>query len=178
MNWEGGVDLVACTEAGLAMPNVILHVARQVNTPMGSAPAGMIFWQPDPAAPPQAMGFVSTDAAVGAYFGPQIFRGTPFENAPVVTARLGVCTDYPTTVSSRLEVPGFVFEVTMTKLAAAERISRAPGGMTPFTQDVVEAVAGTVELKVNGRVVPLIIPPVGISGGPAAVYAACGFYTR
>lgn len=31
MAWEGGVDLVALTLPGLAIPNVIVHVARQVH---------------------------------------------------------------------------------------------------------------------------------------------------
>src|SRR5688572_18542458 len=61
MSWEGGVDLCAATQGGLAMPNVIIHVARMVHTPNGSAPAGMILYQPDPAAPPLVMGFCSPD---------------------------------------------------------------------------------------------------------------------
>jgi hypothetical protein len=59
-----------------------------------------------------------------------------------------------------------------------EHINRSPGGMTPFTQDVIEAVAGQVSLKVNGSPVSISVPPVGISGGPAAVYAATGLYVR
>lgn len=46
MSWDGGVDLVAVTSAGLSMPNVIVHVARMVHTPVGSVsiiipPAGI-----------------------------------------------------------------------------------------------------------------------------------------
>ena len=59
MSWEGGVDLVAVTAPGLEMPNVIVHVARMVHTPVGSAPAGSVLWQPDPAAAPVVCGFVS-----------------------------------------------------------------------------------------------------------------------
>lgn len=44
MAWEGGVDLIAKTSGDLAMPNVIVHVARMVHTPVGSAPAGMLFY--------------------------------------------------------------------------------------------------------------------------------------
>ena len=47
MSWEAGVDLVAVTSPDLQMPNVIVHLGRMVNTPVGSAPSGMIFWQPD-----------------------------------------------------------------------------------------------------------------------------------
>ena len=39
MSWEGGVDLVAVTSPDLQMPNVIVHVARMVHTPVGSAPS-------------------------------------------------------------------------------------------------------------------------------------------
>ena len=177
MSWEGGVDLVATTQEGLAMPNVILHVARMVHTPKGSAPSGMIFWQPDPAAPPAIMGFVSSDSAVGGYFGPNIFAGTPFEQAPVLDATIEIETSAGR-ASSRIKAGDFLFEVEMTSLGALEHISRAPGGMTPFTQDVIEAVAGSVSLKVNGAAVSIIVPAVGISGGPAAVLAATGLYAR
>ncbi len=177
MSWEGGVDLVAVTQDGLAMPNVIVHVARMVHTPAGSAPAGMLFWQPDPTAAPVVIGFVSTDAKVGAYFGPQIFAGTPFENAPVVNGTIEI-ESAAGRVASRVKAGGFLFEVEMTALGMLEHINRPPGAMTPFTQDVLEAVAGSVTLKVNGAPVSIIVPPVGISGGPAAVYAAAGLYAR
>ncbi len=177
MSWEGGVDLVAATQEGLAMPNVIIHVARMVHTPKGSAPSGMILWQPDPAAPPAVIGFVSSNAEVGHYFGPQIFAGTPFESAPVLDATVEVETQ-DGRVTSKVQAGGLLFEVEFTALGALERINREPGGMTPFTQDVLEAVAGSVSLKVNGAPVSIMVPPVGISGGPAAVYAAAGTYAR
>jgi hypothetical protein len=177
MSWEGGVDLVAATYDGLAMPNVIIHVARLVHTPHGSAPSGMVFYQPDPAAPPVLMGFVSSDAGVGSYFGPHIFSGTPFEQAPVLDAAIEIEFG-PARCASRVRTGDFLFEVEMTGLAPLEHIRRTPGGMTPFTQDVIEAVAGSVTLKVNGSPVPILVPPVGISGGPAAVYSATGVYAR
>ena len=52
MSWEGGMDLVACTQPGLTQPNVILHLGRIVHTPKGSAPSGMIVWQPQTDAAP------------------------------------------------------------------------------------------------------------------------------
>jgi len=177
MSWEGGVDLVAATQEGLAMPNVIVHVARMVHTPQGSAPSGMVFWQPDPAAPPAIMGFVSHSPAAGSYFGPHIFGGTPFEQAPVLDATIEIETG-PGRASSRVKTGDFLFEVEMTGLGSLEHISRAPAGMTPFTQNVVEAIASSVSLKVNGSPVTIMVPPVGISGGPAAVFAATGIYAR
>ena len=180
MSWEGGVDLCAATQEGLAMPNVIIHVARMVHTPEGSAPAGMVLYQPDPAAPPQVMGFISHDATVGAYFGPHIFAGTPFQTAPVLAAQIDVSIDYPAhrTVAAKVTAGGHVFEVKMTSLQDLEHLNRVPGSMTPFTQDVVEAVALEVSLKVDGELVIIHIPKTGISGGPAAVYATAGFYAR
>ena len=64
MSWEGGVDLIAKTSAEIEMPNVIVHVARMVHTPVGSAPGGMLFWQPDPAAAPLAFHEATVQLAV------------------------------------------------------------------------------------------------------------------
>jgi hypothetical protein len=109
MSWEGGVDLIAKTSLELQMPNVIVHVARMVHTPVGSAPGGMIFWQPDPAAPPLAFGFVSSDAKVGDYFGKHIFAGTPFENAPTLLGAITIeINDEQAT--AKVEIPGYIFE--------------------------------------------------------------------
>ncbi len=178
MSWEGGVDLCAVTRPDLAMPNVLIHVARVVHTPLGSAPAGMILFQPDPAAPPLAIGFISTDARVGAYFGPKIFAGTPFEAAPVLTAKITVTTSSPGEVASRVEVGGHVFEVRLEGLAPLALVDRAPGGATPFRQQGLEAVASRATLRVDGKPVSIVVPPIGISGGPAAVFAPAGLYAR
>lgn len=177
MSWEGGVDLIALTAADLTMPNVIVHVARMVHTPVGSAPSGIVFWQPDPSAPPAVCGFVSSDPAVGAYFGKHIFAGTPFENAPVIVASISIETSGET-AGARVEIPGFVFETLLTDLAPAVRIVREPLPTAPFYQMGLEAPAGNASLKVNGNDVPLTIPPVGITGGPCAVLAPCGIYAR
>lgn len=177
MSWEGGVDLCAATQEGLAMPNVLIHVARLVHTPVGSAPSGMVLYQPDPAAPPEVIGFVSSDSSVGAYFGPHIFAGTPFEHAPVLAATIEIEIS-GSRASSRVKVGDFLFEVEMTGLTSPAHIRREAGGMTPFSQDVVEANCASASLKVNGSPVSILVPPVGISGGPAAVAALTGLYTR
>lgn len=177
MSWEGGVDLVALTQDGLQMPNVIVHVARMVHTPAGSAPSGMLFWQPDVSAAPQVFGFVSTDANVGAYFGKHIFAGTPFENAPVIVGDIRICTSAEQ-ASAYVAVPGFVFESTLTGLGETALIQRAPLPTAPFHQQGLESAASGASLKVNGAEIPLIIPPVGMTGGSCAVLAACGIYAR
>ena len=57
-------------------------------------------------------------------------------------------------------------------------INRAPSVMPPFHQQGVEVKAGKTILKVDGKEVNIIIPPVGITGGPASVYSPNGVYAR
>lgn len=179
MAWEGGVDLVALTQPGLAMPNVIVHVARIVHTPVGSAPSGMICWQPDPNAAPAVVGFISQDPNVGKYFGPKIFAGTPFENAPVLAAKIEVdSARAPGDVSATVTVGNFVFKTSLKGLRPTELINRPPAAMSPFWQQGGEAAAASASLTVNGQEVKVIVPPTGISGGPAAVWSPCGIYAR
>lgn len=180
MAWEGGVDLVGLTQPGLAMPNVIVHVARTVHTPVGASPSGMIFWQPDPAAAPAVVGFISeAPETVGKYFGPKIFAGTPFENAPVLPAKIEVdATRAPGEVGATVSVGDFVFKTIFKGLGQPGLINRPPSAMTPFWQQGLEAAASSVSLTVNGQEVSVIVPPTGISGGPAAVWAPCGIYAR
>ncbi|MES2430085.1 MAG: hypothetical protein V4556_04055 [Bacteroidota bacterium] len=177
MSWEGGIDLVAVTSADLQMPNVIVHLGRMVNTPAGNAPSGMILWHPDPNGMPAVMGFVSNDANVGGYFGPNIFAGTPFEQAPVLDAQIEIkITD--TTAYSKCIVGEYTFEVEMSDFSAPYLINRQPSAMPPFHQQGVEMSCGKTVLKVNGEVINIIIPPVGITGGPASVVSPNGVYAR
>ncbi len=177
MSWEGGIDLLATTDPSLAQPNVIINIARMVHTPAGSAPSGIVFWQPDPGAPPEVIGFVSTDPAVGAYFGPKIFAGTPFEHAPVLIAdfEFAIATD---SASARLAVAGHVFEIKFSGLGPLHQVHRSPIATAPFFQQGAEAIPAEIELKVDGKIVPITIPPIGITGGPAAVLASYGSYAR
>lgn len=178
MAWEGGVDIAGFTAGAAGMPNLIVHVARVVHTPLGSAPAGMLLWQPDPKAAPAVAGFICTDARIAAYFGPTIFAGTPFERAPALTAKIDVCVDLPRTVSSRVEVGGFVFEITLAELGALELVQRNAGAPMPFAQQGVEAKSARATVRVNGKEIALTVPPVGLSGGPGAVWAPAGLYAR
>ena len=177
MSWEGGIDLVAVTSPELQMPNVIVHLGRMVNTPVGNAPSGMIFWQPDPQAAPLVMGFVSTDEKVGAYFGPNIFAGTPFENAPVLKADIRIDITSSSAISTCV-VGGINFEVELSDFSEPYLIDRKPSAMPPFYQQGVEIHARKATLKVNGESINIIIPPTGISGGPASVVSPNGVYAR
>jgi len=177
MSWEGGVDLVAVTSPDLQMPNVIVHLGRMVSTPVGSAPSGMILWQPDPNALPAVFGFVGTDETVGKYFGPNIFAGTPFENAPVLNAAIDINIEADK-ATAKCVTGDYTFEMEMSGFSEPYLIDRKPSAMPPFYQQGVEIHAKKVSLKVNGEAINIIIPPVGISGGPASVVAPNGVYAR
>jgi hypothetical protein len=148
-----------------------------VNTPVGNAPSGMILWQPDPGAMPAVMGFVSTNEEVGKYFGPNIFAGTPFETAPVLSASIDIKIEADKAVSTCV-VGGYTFEVEMSDFSDPYLIDRKPAAMPPFYQQGVEIHARKVSLKVNGESINIIVPPIGITGGPASVVAPNGVYAR
>lgn len=177
MSWEGGVDLVAVTSPDLQMPNIIIHLGRMVHTPVGSAPSGMVFWQPDTKAAPEVFGFVGTDSKVGSYFGPNIFAGTPFEQAPVLNASIEINIGKDKAMSKCI-VGNYTFEVDMSDFSEPYLINRQPAAMPPFYQQGVEVHAKKVSLKVNGKEISIIVPPVGISGGPASVVSPNGVYAR
>lgn len=177
MSWEGGIDLVAVTSAELQMPNVIVHLGRMVHTPVGSAASGMILWQPDANAMPAVMGFVSTDAGVGKYFGPNIFAGTPFEQAPVLDAAIEIEISAGQAVA-KCVVGDYRIEVEMSDFSEPYLIDRQPAAMPPFHQQGVEIHARKVSLKINGEEIHLIVPPLGITGGPASVVSPNGVYAR
>ncbi|GIU83119.1 MAG: hypothetical protein D6687_02925 [Acidobacteria bacterium] len=175
MSWEGGVDLVALSKENIPMPNVIVHFARMVHTPVGSAPSGMILL-PDETGAPKVMGFVSTDKTVGDYFGANIFAGTPFENAPTLIGDIQVETD-KATASVSVRIDGYEVRLELSELGEINRVSRQSPNL-PFHDASLEASAGKVRLVVNGEELAVIVPPVGISGGPAAVFSPAGIYSR
>ncbi|MEZ5344315.1 MAG: hypothetical protein R2681_02060 [Pyrinomonadaceae bacterium] len=176
MSWEGGVDLVALTQENLPMPNVIVHLARMVHTPVGSAPSGMLLL-PNEDGTPKVMGFVSTNEEVGNYFGANIFAGTPFEQAPTIVGEINVEVDFPRSAGVNVKVEGFDVSLRLSDFGELTRVNRKSPNL-PFNDDSIEAEARSVELVVNGDKSSIIIPPVGMSGGPAAVYSATGMYSR
>jgi hypothetical protein len=177
MSWEGGIDLVAVTSPDLQMPNVIVHIARMVHTPLGSAPSGMLFWQPDVNAAPLVFGFVGADASVSTYFGPNIFAGTPFEAAPVLMGIIDIQINAGNAYA-KCVTGNYTFEVELGEFSAPYLINRTPAAMPSFYQQGVEAKANKASLKINGQEIDITIPPVGISGGPAAVVSPNGVYAR
>lgn len=175
MSWEGGIDLVALSDENMPMPNVIVHVARMVHTPAGSAPSGMILL-PDETGAPKVMGFVSTEKSVGDYFGANIFAGTPFESAPTILGEISIENDSDFAKAS-VKVEGFEIVLELSNLGELTRVNRKSPNL-PFHDDSLEAVAGNVKLTVNGAELSVIVPPVGLSGGAAAVFSAAGIYSR
>ncbi len=177
MSWEGGIDVAGVTDKSLKMPNVIFHVAHMVNTPVGNAPSGMIFYQPDSTKPPMVVGFVSTDTTIGKYFGPKIFAGTPFEKAPVLKSTFDIKYD-DKTATAKVVAGGHTFECTMTDLGKPYLLNRAAGNPMPFNQQGIERAAGKTTLKIDGKEIVMTIPPIGLAGGPGAVLSVNGVYAR
>ncbi len=177
MSWEAGVDLVACTDPTLTQPNLIVHLARLVHTPRGSASAGMVLYQPDPCVAPRAVGFVCADEKIGAYFGPTLFAGTPFAGAPFLAARLAVEVG-PSFVGATVSLAGLELRTRLEALGPLTLVQRTPTNLTPFYQQGVEAAATRARLWVNGEEVSLVLPSFGLSGGPAAVFSPTGLYAR
>lgn len=176
MSWEGGVDLVALSQEGLEMPNVIVHFARMVHTPVGSAPSGMILL-PNDDGTPKMMAFVSESEAVGKYFASNIFAGTPFEQAPALVGEITSNISMPDKADVNIKIDGYDVRLELADFDALTRVNRKSPYL-PFDDDSLEAKANSVKLTVNGSELAVIVPPVGMSGGPAAVYSATGIYSR
>ena len=96
---------------------------------------------PDNKEMPDLFGFICEDEELGKYYGPKIFKGTPFENAPVLVAKITMNIDFPNSISTKIEVAGHVIELELSNFDEAQFYHRE-GGM-PFTQNVVEAVSYT-----------------------------------
>jgi hypothetical protein len=179
MSWEGGVDLVGSTIPGSDVPNLIVHVARIVHTPVGSAPSGMVLFQPDSQQPPLFMGFASSDLLVGDYFAPHIFADTPFASAPTLQAKIIIDSSHlPRSVSAHVCIPGYDIEVEFGTLGNAMTIDRAIGSPLPFSQQGLEATATDVSLKINAKKIEFHLLPMSITGGASAVWSPAGIYAR
>ena len=72
---------------------------------------------------------------------------------------------------------GLVFTVTLSNLAPATVVDRAPGAF-PFRQMGVERAAATAVVTVDGQPVTIIVPPADPVEGPRAVFASTGLYVR
>ena len=176
MSWIGGVDLFATTP-GSPQPNVIIHVARAVTTPLGTAPSGLVFFQPDPSKSPLFAGFICTDEKLGAYFGPKIFAGTPFEKMPTLKAKVEI-KETPAMATAKIQIAGFVIETMLSDFAPMMRVEREAGKPMPFAQQGVEAHAKLAKLKINGKEIALSALPYSEEMGGSSVWSPGGTYSR
>ncbi len=174
LSWFDGIDAMLKPTPDAPLPNVLVHVARITKTPAGMTPGGMLLINPDNKEMPDVFGFICEDEELGKYYGPKIFKGTPFENAPVLKAVISVEVDFPNKVSTKIEVAGHVIELELSEFDEAQYYNRV-GGM-PFTQNVVEALAHKAVFKFDGRILEGELPPGGIGGGLPAVYSPSGLY--
>ena len=106
-----------------------------------------------------------------------IFAGTPFEQAPVLNATISIDITADKAISKCI-VGDYTFEVEMSDFTGPYLINREPAAMPPFHQQGVEIHARKVSLKINGETINIIVPPVGITGGPACVVSPNGVYAR
>lgn len=176
MSWEGGVDLAAQYE-GKETSMVLVHVAAMVHTPVGSAPAGMVLFQDSADAAPSFMGFISTDQNVADYFGPNIFAGTPFEQAPGHVAEINV-TRGETSCSADVKVGDTRIQVELNDLAPTRRSTREASEHTPFCEQILERTAGSASLRVNGEAVALTVPDAAPGSAPPVAFTPTGIYSR
>jgi hypothetical protein len=127
--------------------------------------------------PDAEVGYVSENPEVGHYFGPNIFAGTPFESAPVLSGKIDIM-EIEGGLQSRIEVAGHAFEFDLTNLGPTELIHRGIGEPMPFAQQGLEAVAGSVSLLVNGQPIEIHVLEQGIAGNSGAIVSPCGVYAR
>ncbi len=176
MSWDSGVDLAAQIE-GNEGSMIMMHVAAMVHTPVGSAPGGMIMIQESAEAGPSVIGFVSSNPSVGAYFGPNIFAGTPFEHAPVLDATIEVNKGVGS-CSATVTIGETVIKVTMDQLGETMRANRAEGEHSPFAQQTLERAAGLATVSINGEDKMINIPTAPEGAAPSAAFTPAGIYSR
>ena len=123
------------------------------------------------------MGFVSTNPSVAAYFGPNIFAGTPFENAPVLDATIAV-TQSTNSCSADITIGDTRIQVTMDQLGNIIRANRDIGEQSPFAQQTLERAAGTSTLTINGQPAAIVIPDAPDGAAPSAAFTPSGIYSR
>lgn len=175
MSWREGVDFMGGFADGEGSM-VLVHVAGEVQTPVGTAPSGMVLIQEAGADAPSLIGFISTDQKVADYFGSNIFAGTPFENAPGLVAEIDVQTS-STEASANVKVAGTEISLVLSNLAGATRSNRDANSENPFYQQVLESAAGEVSLTINGEKRAVVAAP-SQGGAHAAVLSHAGMYSR
>ncbi len=173
--WHDGVDAMLKPTPDSPMPNVLVHVGRCVNTPTGICSAGMVLINPENREMPDFFGFIAEDEELGKYYGPKIFKGTPFENAPVHKADFTFDFDFPNKSAVKIVASGHTIELELSEFDPATYYDRPATGM-PFRQNVIEARAHKAIFKFDGKVIGGELPPEGLAGGLPGCYSPTGIY--
>lgn len=168
MSWESGIEVTAATTADGA-PSLVLHLARMLHTPVGSARGGMLLWQPDPRGAPLALCSVTTDSKVGDYCRSRIFPGTLFENAPPILGDISIEV-HPDDVFARIAIPGFIFDLRLSGIATPILSDSPPAPSPPCHQRRIRSDIHRTTLKLNGRTVDLAFSQ--------SIFSPCGFKVR
>jgi len=167
MSWESGMEVTAATAH--EAPSLVLHLARMLHTPVGSARGGMLLWQPDPRGAPLALCSVTTDSRVGDYCRSHIFAGTLFGNAPPVLGDISIEV-HPDDVFARIDIPGFIFELRLSGIATPALSDSLPTPSSPCHQKAIRSEIHRTTLKLNGRTVDL--------ASAESIFSPCGFKVR
>jgi hypothetical protein len=178
MSWEDSIDLAASTIAGRTQPNIIIQLARSVKTPVGSAPAGLVYFHPHNNSQHLFMGSVCNNTEVGIYITSHIFADTPFANAPNLLAEISIeTTDFPKRVISIAQIPGFEIILELEKIGALATVHREIGEPMPFSQQGLEAAATSATFRLNGESIPIyLLPPE--KAGCSAIWTPISIYAR
>lgn len=175
LSWHDGVDAMLKPTPDSPMPHVLVHVARMTNTPWGMAPGGMLLINPELKEVPDFFGFICADEELGRYYGPKIFMGTPFEQAPVYKADISITGNFPGNLVVTIETAGHLVELELSDFDPAVFYERVPFPMR-FHQKVIEAAAKSATFKFDGKIIGGQLPSTGIGAGLPACYSPAGIY--
>jgi hypothetical protein len=178
MFWEDSIDLAASTVAGSAQPNLVIQLARTVKTPLGSAPAGLIYFHPLDQDRPLFMAALCDRAEIGSYITTQVFAHTPFDQFPTLPAEISIdTTNFPKAVISIARIPGFEIILELEKIGALATVHREIGEPMPFSQQGLEAAATSASFQLNGESIPIyLLPPE--KAGCSAIWTPISIYAR
>lgn len=176
LSWEYGIDITASTVDHAALPNLVIHAARRVFTPVGNSVAGLVLFTPPRASEPTLRYVVAENYEVGRYCATRVFAGTPFENAEVCGGEVTV-EECGAAIEMRVKIASVEIEARLENLGVLEEVMRPPG-VLPYSQNQLEAGAQSVALRIDGIEQPLYLPPGVAEIAPLALWKPCGHYSR
>lgn len=178
LGFEHGLVLAGRTDEAFLMPNLVLVLAGFARGPRAEGPAGFVLWQRDPDSDPELAGFVGESRRIGRRLD-ALFAGSEIAGTPVAVGQVTVVhKPGKGRVRAEVNVHGHEITVRLDDLGPLELVRRDPTSETPFWQQGVEASAGRVRLRIDGKETPFL--PVARSplGGPPACWAPTGSWAR